>query len=119
MQAIYQNTIDYDDPPRLATLPDRTVLQDSTWYYATDLWNYASDTESQYWQLSYVISWVSDLRCGVRVDSHFINIVPQPGFVGSCVATAQANDGIKNGSSSFTVSVVPVRARIYLPIVIK
>ncbi|MDD2694447.1 MAG: hypothetical protein PHD58_00805 [Anaerolineales bacterium] len=37
VRAIYQNTIDYDEPPGM-DLPNRTVLQDFGWHHAIDLW---------------------------------------------------------------------------------
>jgi len=120
VQAIYQNTIDYDTPPTIANLPDRTVLQGFSWDNAIDLWAYSSDPESFDWELNWLIAHISDWRCRVTLDvQRYVDIHPWPGWLGSCDATIRVSDGIKFDYDTFTVRVVPVAARIYLPLVIR
>jgi hypothetical protein len=61
VRAIYQNTIDYDTPPRFhPLLPNRTVLQGFGWDHAIDLWDYSKDDESKDWELNWQIVNTSD-----------------------------------------------------------
>jgi len=120
VQAIYQNTIDYDTPPTIADLPDRTVLQNFSWNNAIDLWAYSSDPESFDWELDWLITNSSDWRCRVTIDAaDFVDINPLAGWLGSCDVTIRVSDGIRTDDDTFTVRVVPVAARVYLPIVMK
>lgn len=120
VRAIYQNTIDYDTFPRFnSSLPDRTVLQNFTSMHAIDLWDYTVDDESADAELTYFIGYVSDTRCGVSVDDHWVNLAPQANWHGSCDVALVVNDSIKTWYDMFLVDVVPVSSRIYLPIVIK
>lgn len=120
VQAIYQNTIDYDTPPTIANLPDRTVLQNFSWNNAIDLWAYSSDPESFDWELDWLITNTSDWRCGVTIDAQdYVDINPLPGWLGSCDVTIRVNDGIKFGYDAFTVRVVPVVGRVFLPLVMR
>lgn len=120
VQAIYQNTIDYDTPPTIANLPDRTVLQNFSWNNAIDLWAYSSDPESFDWELDWLITNSSDWRCRATIDAQdYVDINPLPGWLGSCDVTIRVSDGIKFGYDTFTVRVVPVAARVYLPLVMK
>jgi len=120
VQAIYQNTIDYDTTPIIANVPDIVVLQGFTRNNAIDLWAYASDPESFDWELTYQITYISDIRCGVTLDSVAnVDIAPQAGWLGTCNVTVHVSDNIKNASDTFRVSVEPVRGRVYLPITIR
>ena len=71
------------------------------------------------WELSYQITSVSDTRCGVVLDDHWVDIFPQPNWLGSCDITVEVIDGIKSASDTFRVTVVPVRGRVYLPVVMR
>jgi len=120
VQAIYQNTIDYDTAPRFdPPLPDRVALQNLTMPHVIDLWDYAIDDESTDAELGWQIINVTDPRCGVSLDSHFVNLAPQQGWLGSCDVTLSVSDGIKVNTDTFRVTVVLVRGRSFLPIVLK
>ena len=120
VQAIYQNTIDYDTAPAVAGLPDIALLQDTSRNNAMDLWTYASDAESSDAELAYTVAAVSDLRCGVTIDAlSFVDIAPQAGWWGSCTVTIRVSDGIKVGTDSFIVTVTRIVSRQYLPLVVK
>jgi len=120
VQAIYQNTIDYDTAPIIANLPDCIVLQNLTWNDAIDLWQYSFDPESFDWELTWQIVNTTDPRCGAGVDTlGNIDLAPQPGWLGSCDVTVRVCDGIKTGDDTFTVNVVLVRGRAYLPLILK
>ncbi len=121
VRAIWQNTIDYDTPPRFEPLlPDRTVLQGFTWENAIDLWAYSADEESNDWELDWQIIHTSDGRCGATIDAQdFVDIRPQAGWLGSCDVTIRVSDSLKTADDTFRVNVVPVRARVFLPLVLK
>ncbi|MDE3089382.1 MAG: hypothetical protein KGJ80_08350, partial [Chloroflexota bacterium] len=119
VQSIYQNTIDYDLFPSFNNLPNPTLLQGITYNHAVDLWLYASDPESANWQMTYAFVSSTDTRCGASVDSHYVNFSVQSGWSGSCNVTVRAYDGIKGTNGTFTVNVVPVRGRNYLPFISK
>jgi len=120
-RAIYQNTIDYDTAPRFdPPLPDRTALQGFGWENAIDLWVFSTDGESNDWELDWQIVYTSDWHCGVSIDAQgYIDIHPQPGWLGICDVTVRVSDTIKTADDTFRVNVVPVRGRVYLPIVVK
>ena len=116
VRALYQNTIDYNTQPYFTPpLPDVAVLQNFTYPHAIDLWNYTSDDESPDYELFYQVSNISDIRCGISLDGHWINLSPQTNWLGSCSATIQVSESLGNASDLFSVYVVPVTARIYLP----
>ncbi len=121
VRAIWQNTIDYDTPPRFEPLlPDRTVLQGFGWENAIDLWAYSADEESNDWELDWQIVYTSDWRCGVTIDAwDFVDIHPQAGWLGSCDLTIRASDSLKTADDTFRVNVVPVQARVFLPLVLR
>jgi len=119
VRAIYQNTIDYDTPPRYEpSLPDRIVLQGLGCENAIDLWTYSTDDESSDSELDWQIVYTSDWRCGATIDGgDMVDIHPQSGWLGSCDVTIQANDSLKTTNDTFRVNVLPVQAWVFLPIV--
>lgn len=120
VQAIYQNTIDYDTYPAFnPPIPDLYVLENHYRVHDIDLWDYSIDEESSDWELSCQITSISDSRCGVVLDDHWVDIFPQPNWLGSCDITVEVIDGIKSASDTFRVTVVPVRGRVYLPVVMR
>jgi len=119
VRAIYQNTIDYNTTPRFdPPVPDQFVLENLYRIHAIDLWDYSTDDESNDWELSYLITSVSDSRCGVSLDDHWVDIVPQQNWLGSCDITIQVSDSLRVDYDTFRVTVVPVRGKIHLPIVL-
>jgi subtilisin-like proprotein convertase family protein len=117
VRAIFQNTIDYDTSPRFEPPPpDIGTLQSTTYPHALDLWAYSQDDESNDAELTYQITNVSDWRCGVSLDGHWVNLAPQYNWLGFCDVTVQVSDSIKQGNDTFRVSIVPVTGRVYLPI---
>jgi hypothetical protein len=120
VRAIYQNTIDYDTAPRFdPPLPDRVALQNLTMPHVIDLWDYSTDDESTDAELGWQIVNVTDARCGISLDSHFVNFAPQQGWLGSCDVTISVSDSIKANTDTFRVTVVPVRGRSFLPVILK
>jgi hypothetical protein len=119
VRAIYQNTIDYDTIPRFdPPLPDRIVLRGISYIRYIDLWAYTSDSESADVELTYQITSVTDTRCGISlVDGHWINVIPQAGWLGACDATVRVRDSIKNAYDTFRVTIVPIFGRVYLEII--
>jgi len=121
VRAIYQNTIDYNTSPHFEPpLPDRIVLQGFGWENAIDLWAYSADDESYDWELDWQVVHVSDHRCGVTIDARdYVDIYPQAGWLGSCDVTIRVSDSLKTADDTFRVNVVPVRARVFLPIIMR
>ena len=87
---------------------------------AIDLRAYSADEESNDWELAWQIVYVSDWRCGVTIDGgDYVDIYPQAGWLGSCDVTIRVSDSLKTADDTFRVNVVPVRARMFLPLVLK
>ncbi len=119
LRAIYQNTIDYDTPPTFdPPLDNVTALQSLTRPHAIHLWAYATDNESMDTNLTFQIVSVSDVRCGVGLESNrWINLTPQQGWLGSCYVTVRVSDSLKTADGGFWVNVVPVQGRMVLPLI--
>jgi hypothetical protein len=121
VRALFQNTIDYNTPPRFEPpLPDRTLLQGFSWRHAIDLWNYAVDAESTDAELDFQIAAVSDPRCQVSLEEdRWVNLAAVAGWLGSCRVTIRVSDSLKTAEDDFQMNVVPVRARVFLPLALK
>jgi hypothetical protein len=119
VRSIYQNTIDYDNPPVFSTIPDQRILQNFPHMHIFDLWSYSEDIESPDAMLTYSINYVSDSRCGISLDNHWVNANPQMNWVGSCYVTVRADDSIYNSTSGFWLHVMQINSRIFLPIIVK
>jgi hypothetical protein len=119
VQAIYQNSIDYDTPPSIANIPDRVALQNLPLMGAADLWDYSSDQESTDPELTWAVAGTTG-GCGASIRDHFVDVFPPQNWQGvSCNITVQVSDGIKTGSDTFNVHTVPIVARAYLPLILK
>ncbi len=118
IRSIYQNTIDYNQSPEIEAIPDQYTFINMSQNHLIDLWDYTSDFESPNTALTYQIQTVSDLGCGISLDSHWININPLMNWSGSCLVTIRVNDTIKTTTGEFWLHVLPVNSRIYLPIII-
>lgn len=118
VQSVYQNTIDYDEPPSIR-LPDVTVFKDMVIDHVLDLWNYSSNSESADVDLTWSIVGMSNGSCGVAVQGHYIATAPLAGFLGNCDITIRVSDGLKTSDDQFNVRVVEVQARVYLPLILK
>jgi hypothetical protein len=117
VQAIYQNTIDYDQPPSLL-LPDIVLLDGLAVPNRVDLWQSTIDEESSGADMSYRLVSVSDARCGTSLNGNrYIGFAPTRGWLGSCVVRVSVSDGIKSSESFFTAQVHPIRGRSFLPAV--
>ncbi len=118
--AIYQNTIDYNEPPVVA-VPDYWLPLNNTQENAFRLWNYTLDFESADSQLTYTLLNVSDPNCGVSLDTNaYIDIYPTAGWLGSCQVTVRAMDFMGEwGDDTFQVTVWEPTDIIYLPVIMK
>jgi hypothetical protein len=120
VRAFYQNTIDYDTAPSFdQPLQDRSVLQGFSYAHVIDLWMNTADGESADTELTYQITNITDTRCGVSLDNHWINISPQPSWLGFCDATIRVSDSMKTADDTFRVSVISVHDRIYFSLIRK
>jgi hypothetical protein len=119
VRSIYQNTIDYDQAPMFAAIPEQNTLQNFPHPHIIDLWDYSSDAESPDASLVYQIVSVSDSRCGISLDSHWVNANPQMNWTGSCYITVSVNDTIPNKTTNggFWLNVLQIRSRNFLPII--
>jgi len=118
VRAIYQNTIDYDQAPIIIPIPDRSILQNFTSEHFLNLSDYVYDYESSAQQLTYQIISVSDSRCGVSLDSHWVNANPQMNWIGSCYVTVRVSDSIKTTTTGFWLQVLQINSRISLPVIV-
>lgn len=121
LQTFYRNSIDYDTAPFLSTaLPSVSALQGALRDNAIDLWvGYFRDNESTVDEMTYTVSSGSS-NCVVRIDGNrYIDIDQRtkPSFYGNCNITVRAYDGIKAVSGTFTLSVLQIRGRNFLPVV--
>jgi len=119
VRAIYQNTIDYDQAPIFIGIPNQNMIQNLSYSHLLNLWNYSSDAESPIASLTYQIVYISDSRCGIALDSHWINASPQMNWHGNCYVDIQASDSIKATTARINLNVLQINSRIFLPIIIK
>ncbi len=117
VRSIYQNTIDYDQAPIIIPIPDRSILQNFTSEHFLNLSDYVYDFESSAQLLTYQIISVSDSRCGVSLDSHWVNANPQLNWIGSCYVAVRVNDSIKTATTGFWLQVLQINSRISLPVI--
>ncbi len=107
VQAIFQNTIDYDTAPTLSGIPNKSLNEDASWNNAIDPYQYAYDPESSDGQLDYTIIANTAPDCGVSLDSlEYIDINPTADWCGYCDVTLRASDGIKSDTDQFRVTVI-------------
>ncbi len=118
--ALLQNTINYNQAPRI-DLPNTTitVLQGYTLDNAIDLWACSSDEERPVSELTWQIIGGASSPCGPRLDGHFVDFVPTPGWTGFDFVTIQVSDGISTTWDRVVVQVNPIRGRVYLPLALK
>jgi hypothetical protein len=121
VRSIYQNTIDYDQAPVFSSIPEQRILQNFPRTHLLDLWDYSNDAESPDTSLTYQVVSVSDTRCGISLDSHWINANPQMNWVGSCYVTVRVSDSIPNKTADggFWLYVLQINGRSYMPIIMK
>jgi hypothetical protein len=119
VRSIYQNTIDYDQAPIIAVITNQIILQNFPHILVFDLWDFVSDVESPDGSLTFQIISVSDSRCGISLDSHWINANPQVNWTGSCYVMVSVNDSIKTTTGGFWVNVLHINSRIFLPEITK
>jgi len=107
VSAIYQNTIDYDNAPIIANLPDITLMENTSLWHTIDLWAHASDIESQDSQISYSIFKNSNFNCGVRIDENrYISMNPTHDWYGYSDVVIQVNDLVKTDRDTFRITVI-------------
>lgn len=82
-----------------------------------DLWNYSADIESPDHYLTYQIVSVSDTRCGISLDVHWLNANPQMNWTGSCEVTIRVSDSLEIDETSLWVNILPITNWIYLPVI--
>ncbi len=119
VQALYQNTINYNTPP-LLLLPDRKVLEGRANPRAIDLSAYTADSESDAGELAWEIVTVSDWHCDlVGIDSQkYVNLnIPYRGWYNACDITVRATDGLQSTEDTFAVQVAPIKTRVNLPFI--
>ena len=117
VRAIYQNTIIYNWAPYFSTLlPDLQVTEGNPRFHVIDLWDYTDDFESQDAELTYELTYVSTPLCGIEVDDHWINVIPEPDWIFTCTAIVRVSDSLMYSEDTFQVNTIPVVDTKYLPI---
>lgn len=66
-------------------------------------------------ELTYQVTYISDSRCGISLDNHWINLAPQANWLGFCDVTVVVNDSLKTTSDTFRINIQSVMNRIHLP----
>jgi len=97
-------------PPVIASLPDKTLNEDTTIDNAFDLWAYVSDDRDTNEQLQFIIQSVSNANLGVTIDSNrYIDIKPSANFYGMGDVTIRVTDRLGAYSeNTFSVTVNPI-----------
>ncbi len=106
----YQNTIDYDTAPTIASLPNVTRTGGGPFNNVIDLWIYAADPESTDGQLTYTVESISNPNLGVTIDSlDYLDLDPAPGWWGTATVVVKVSDGAKTDTDTFVVTILPFR----------
>ncbi len=112
VQAVFQNSIDYDSAPYW-NAPPLVVLRNHS--LTIDVWSYVSDTDSQDSQLTFPGFANLNTQCAVGLASHILTFTPNWNYGGTCSARVDASDGIKTSGGTFNATVVDNAA--YLPLI--
>jgi len=119
VQALYQNTINYNTSP-LMQLPDCKVIARLAHPHAIDLGTCTTDDESDPSQLEWYIVAVNDWHCsqvGIN-DQQYVSIyVPDLGWYNTCEVTIRATDGLHSTEDTIKIQVAPIKTRVSLPFV--
>jgi hypothetical protein len=95
-----------NDAPVISGLPDKTLAENTSLNYTTDLWAYASDPETPVYALTFSITANTNPSCGVSIVANwFISVNPAAGWDGTSDVTVQVSDGALNGSDTFRITV--------------
>ncbi len=106
VNAIRNNTIDYNNTPLISGIPDQAVVGESSHNNLINLWNYTSDIECSDSQLDYRL--IGSNSCGVSADGHYIDIYPPATSSElSCGITVEVSDGSETATDYFIVTVTP------------
>ena len=108
VQALGKSTVPVpvNTAPVISGLPDKTLTQNTSLTYTTDLWAYASDAETPDSGLAFSITGNTYPSCGVSiVGNRYININPATGWQGASDVTVTVSDGQLSGSDTFHVTV--------------
>ncbi len=117
VQAIYQNTMDFDNAPVWNPVPI-PVLRNMR--LTIDLRPYLSDTETPVDLLTFTSATSSTPNCAVGLsgpNGRLLTITPASGYLGTCNITVTAYDGIKVNLGTFPVTVTPWG--VFLPLMMK
>ena len=92
--------------PVISGLPDKTLAENTSLNYTTDLWAYASDAETPVSGLAFSITGNTNPSCGASlVSNRYISINPTTGWHGASDVTVTVSDGQLTGSDTFHVTV--------------
>lgn len=109
VKCLYQNTINWNTPPIFGGLPDVTVAEDVFLANAMDLDDYASDDESQDYQLFFGIVNVSTPNLQIGIDAHHrVNLQGVLNWYGTATVEIWCTDGLSTVGDTFAVTVTPV-----------
>jgi len=119
IRSLWQNSIEYNQAPTTYSIADQYIFINTIRNHLIDLYVYTEDLESLDTDLSYTLPYVSSPHCEVSLDNHWINLNPEAGWTGSCLVHYDVSDTLAVSSGNFTVYVIPVFAKYYLPIINK
>ena len=95
-----------DTAPVISGLPNITLLEGTTLNNETDIWAFASDSETPVHELVFTIVGDTNSDAGVTLDQNrWFDINPAAGFSGSTEITVQVTDGVNTATNTFTVTV--------------
>ncbi len=95
-----------NEAPVISGLPNITLLEGTTLNNETDIWAFASDSETPVHELVFTIVGDTNSDAGVTLDQNrWFDINPAAGFSGSTEITVQVTDGVNTATNTFTVTV--------------
>jgi len=108
--SIYQNTMNWNTSPVFGGLPDVIAHEDELRLNVMDLDDYASDPESQDYQLTFAIESVStpDLQIGIN-SNHQVNLQGVQDWCGTATVVISCTDGIVTLTDTIVVTVLCVQ----------
>jgi hypothetical protein len=102
--SLYQNTIDYNTPPRIQQVPDVEIAEDET--AIVDLKNYVDDAECDRNMMAFSLIDAGVPEAGVKLlPTNVISITPQAEWFGHTTVVVGVSDGLVTSRMTFGVTV--------------
>jgi hypothetical protein len=102
--SLYQNTIDYNTPPRIQPVPDVVIEEDET--AIVDLKNYVDDAECSRDLMAFTLEDPGAPEAGVKLlATSVISITPQADWFGQTSVVVGVSDGLVSSTLTFDILV--------------